>query len=247
MFLRIKKRRAIVRNTAIYAACLPVFVLIVRSISQELSLLNQEFILPEVKGHKYLIAYSFLTGCCVLTVGRLGQLFLRLLVLGIGLVLIQHLFINFSKMTLFCTFFYLVTAYYFLAFWKEETSSAFYNPQFTSHDYKESSQAILNCRLFPAKGGEIDAKITNWDENGIFCKALVKDDQRPASLKNIKRVKIDYSNKVFEQNCRVVSYDIKNRGVGVEFVKANQNKDTFGWSDLYLILEERGIVQELLV
>ena len=248
MALKIKKRRNIVWNTCLYALLMPVFVLIVNSLGRELSLLNWTHTRSLLFEYSLLMGMGLVSAIGCFYIKRVSVLLLRVTSFVIFMLLLQWLIVDYNKLVLLVIFVFLVQTYYFLAFWSEELDSAFYNPQFTKYDYKDSPSFLLNCQLTTKKGEKINAKITNWDEAGVFCKVIEGNKKELARMKNVRKFKVDFEGKIFEHSCKVVSYDRTSGGVGLEFYHVpSKSSGQFTWNDLFTILQERGIVKELMI
>lgn len=141
-------------------------------------------------------------------------------------------FIDLDKLILMLTFLYSVISYNFFLFLRLELNEPFYNPSYPDNIMPDFGYRKLPI-LVKQGNANIPGFLTNWGENGFYCKLPESD----SIIKGKIEVEITLENHTFFTEGVIMTNG--RGGIGVRILK-NPVPD-LGWSDYYGIINELGL------
>tara|TARA_Y100000768_G_scaffold389043_2_gene391414 strand:- start:7741 stop:8274 length:534 start_codon:yes stop_codon:yes gene_type:complete len=154
-----------------------------------------------------------------------------------------NLQLEFSKIIIVMTFFYLVIAYYLYQFYKSELLESYYNSNYQETDLFSPMLKKINVQIIDLEQKELArGYLTNWSYEGCF---LYLDE--PTQLKGRVTVRIEFGGKTFSENSTIAAKELGGRGYGFKFQNTSQNESNkMNWNQFYEIIEQLGYLPELM-
>lgn len=237
MRLKVAERSSLVWNMALFIFC-GLFFLYLQAVSiGRVSFLNLDFFISYLKSAYWIISLGIITAFLCLRLKKASLIFLGFFVLGLTASTSLFLASNFSKLILVFLFLFLISSIYLYQFLKEELYAPYLNSLFSESD-------LFSTRLYLVEvdfsRGEEASKglLTNWDENGCFVRVL---DNATVPRWGQREFVVNYQGHEFRFKGKVVS-KLPKTGFGVKIDSSDAN-----WSELYSILQDRGLEPELVL
>tara|TARA_R110000868_G_scaffold100128_3_gene275387 strand:- start:17693 stop:18229 length:537 start_codon:yes stop_codon:yes gene_type:complete len=166
-----------------------------------------------------------------------ARVFAVVLSLGTLIVSMDIALAEFNKVILIMCFFYAITAYYLLMVYKEETTSAAYNPLYSVNTIGQRTDYDLQCSIaFPNE--TLNGVLTNWDSAGCFV-SFEPGEAALVYMQGDLEIETRLDGVTFRESARIVSFF--ERGIGIRFTpKANELRDGYNWDDYFKIIDHRG-------
>lgn len=225
-----RKRSAVVINTLVFILLSLFFLSVLESLEEGVSALDVKGFLSFLKQNKILISFSGLAFITTFFLSSVGpSLFLGFCIVALYKSII-YFTIDFDKLILILSFFYLVLCYNFYQFLKLELEEPFYNPNFPLNIIPSYKNKLIPIKL-RKNNLEFEAHLTNWGSNGFFCKLLGNE-----TPKGSVEVEVTMNGHTFYSEGVVVSR--VSGGVGVRIRKSLIPE--MGWVDFYGIINELG-------
>lgn len=207
------------------------------SISNESSPFNLSTFQINMIGYKWILLVLLTTVLCTLNVKKISRYLYLFSVVSICTILVFLIFDTFSKLILVLLFFYTISAYYNYQLLNDELQESYYNSNFNAQRMFQPMLINIPC-VIKFETLTIDARLTNWNENGCFV--ILENNQM---LKGRCDFEVEYDGKVFTNSGHIVSLTNAKDGVGIKFFE--NNKTVYNWYNLNKILLEKGILPEL--
>lgn len=153
---------------------------------------------------------------------------------------IEGLFIEFNKIIVIATFFYVVISYFLYQLINYYLASANINPNFSSDDLFRPLLREIPVKVLDADNN-YSGNLTNWDPSGCFIQL-----DSSAKVGSVVKVQIDFQGRSFVEQGEVVAETLDLRGVGIKFENTPRSLDTFNWSEFTELIEELGFQPERL-
>lgn len=226
------KRPAVIRNSIFFCILSLFFLSVVESLEGGVSALDLKVFLTFLKSNKLLVSLSIVSILSIATLKKASPYIFLVYCSMITFNSLSLFFIDFDKLILIENFFYILFSYNFFLFLKIELSEPFYNPKYTKNilpDYLDQKFPIE----LKKNGKSQKAYLTNWGENGFFCRL----DDSQNKLKGKLEIESCLSGHSFFAEGEVMSRGLD--GVGIR-VSANPVPH-MGWINYYGIISEQGM------
>lgn len=233
----IHSRPSVIYQLIFFCLLSPYFVHLSEALQSGNSAIDKVLALAFVKEHLLLFVAGLGAAIFVWRMTAIARWLVALLVL-LSLGLSMHIaFIEFNKVVLILSFFYLITSYYLVMVYRQETISASYNPLYSRHTIGNRSEYNLPCTLNIASES-IAGILTNWDDQGCFV-SLDPGEAGLLELRGRLEVLAKLDGVSFSQLGHIVSsYE---RGVGIRFtLGANEISEGYNWNEYFKIIDHRG-------
>lgn len=224
------KRSAVIINTLLFIIFSLFFLSVMESLEEGISALDLQGFISFLDQNTFLLVIGSAAFFGVFFLTSFGPA-LFLLFCGVTLYKsVLYFVIDFDKLILILSFFYIVLCYNFYQFLKLELREPFYNPNFPLNIIPAYKNTLIPIKI-NKNGIEYQAHLTNWAQNGFFCKLV--DEGKP---KGIVEIEVVIGNHSFFAEGQVVTR--VSGGVGVRIRKSLIPE--MGWPDFYGIINELG-------
>lgn len=224
------KRSAVIINTLLFIVFSLFFLSVIESLEEGISALDVKGFLSFLDQNTFLLVVA---SCAFITVFFLSSFGPALFLLFCGVTLYKsalYFIIDFDKLILILSFLYIVICYNYYQFLKLELKEPFYNPNFPLNIIPAYKNTLIPVKI-SKNGIEYQAHLTNWAQNGFFCKLV--DDGTP---KGVVEIEIVIGHHSFFAEGHVITR--VPGGVGVRIGKSLIPE--MGWPDFYGIITELG-------
>tara|TARA_R110000868_G_scaffold100129_4_gene275456 strand:- start:1774 stop:2505 length:732 start_codon:yes stop_codon:yes gene_type:complete len=233
----IYSRPTVVFQLILFSILSPYFIHLASALQSGSSALVLDFLVQFVRTHVPFIVGSII---CVYATWKMSIIarYIAIILSVSTLVFTMNIaLVDFNKVILVMCFFYAVTAYYLIMVYKEETSSAAYNPLYSANTIGRRTDYDLQCSIkFP--GETLSGELTNWDQSGCFI-SLDPGEAALLDMQGELEIEIKLDGVIFKESAKVVSF--YERGIGIRFTpKANAIRDGYNWEDYFNIVDHRG-------
>ncbi len=235
--MSIYSRPTVVFQLILFCILSPYFIHLAAALDGGSSALEYRAFVEFLQEHTLFIIGSLVCSYSTWKMMSAARIFTVLLSLGTLIVSMNIALAEFNKVILIMCFFYAVTAYYLLMVYKEETTSAAYNPLYSANTIGQRTDYDLQCSItFP--GETLSGVLTNWDSAGCFV-SLDPGEAALVFMQGELEIETRLDGVKFRESGKVVSFF--ERGIGIRFTpKANELRDGYNWNDYFKIIDHRG-------
>jgi len=225
-------RPSIIKNTLIFCFLSLLYLSIVKSINEGVSALDYRLFLSFLIDYRLLIILGIFTAMTLYRGNKFSS-YIFLIYTFIVLCLSFSFFLeSFNKIVLLLNFCFSIISFNLFLFLKLDLKEPFYNPSFSKNMMPDFDLKILPVRL-KQDGKLIDAFLTNWGEEGLFCRLKGEESK----LKGEVEIEVTHNSLLFYA-VGIITTRFHD-GIGVRITKSPV--PDLGWREYHNIIDELGL------